>query len=121
MFIDFRVDSGTPDGGLVFWEYILDMLDSLLTGNDGSYMDLGGMAFGKHCLIAQFHAASGSQHRVGDNQSLIVDAGRSDIFYMYIKFQCVLILAVGRHKCVLGFVEVAQETLMERQTCTQEC
>ena len=49
-------------------------------------VDFGRVTFGQHCLIAQFHTAACCQHRVGDDQRFVVNTGRSDIFYMYIKF-----------------------------------
>ena len=86
VFIDFGVDSSTPDRCLIFGEYIYNMIDSLLAGDDGSNVDFGRVTFGQHCLIAQFHTAACCQHRVGDDQRFVVNTGRSDIFYMYIKF-----------------------------------
>ena len=83
------------------------MIDCMLAGNDRSYVNFGGMAFGKHGLITQFHTAACSQHRIGDNQRFVVNAGRSDIFYMYIKFQGIFIFSIGGHKCIFCSVEIA--------------
>jgi len=67
MFVDFRINSGTPDNSLVFGEYIFDMFDGLLAGDNGSYMNLGWVTFGQHCLITEFHATTRCQHGICDD------------------------------------------------------
>lgn len=86
MFVDFRIDGSAPDCRLVFRKYILYMIDSLLAGDNRSNMNFGRVAFGQHCLVTKFHTPSCCQHRVGDNQRFVINAGRSDIFYVYIEF-----------------------------------
>lgn len=86
MFVEFGIDGSAPDCRLVFRKYILYMIDSLLAGDNRSNMNFGRVSFRQHCLVTKFHTPSCCQHRVGDNQRFVINAGRSDIFYVYIEF-----------------------------------
>ncbi len=81
------------------------MIDSLLAGDNRSNMNFGRVSFRQHCLVTKFHTPSCCQHRVGDNQRFVINAGRSDIFYVYIEFLRIFIFAVSGNKRILRPVE----------------
>lgn len=86
MFVEFGIDGCAPDCCLVFRKYILYMIDSLLAGDNRSNMNFSRVSFRQHCLVTKFHTPPSCQHRIGDNQRFVINAGRSDIFYVYIEF-----------------------------------
>ena len=74
------------------------MIDSLLAGDNRSNMNFGRVAFGQHCLVTKFHTPSCCQHRVGDNQRFVINAGRSDIFYENLEK---LVTTVGKQRLTM--------------------
>ena len=95
-------------------------LDGLGSGHNTCHMNVGGMAFGHQRLIGQFHRRAGGEHRVNNNQRLVIKARTGDILNVNHKVIGLgEVFPVSRHKGVLSTVKAIQEALVERQTGTQ--
>ena len=115
------VDGSTPDGSLILRESLLDVLDALWRSQDAGYMDVLRGSLGKERLHAHLHADTGGKHRVGDDERLAGKVGSSQILDMnpHLGMLLVGIFAIGTHESIAGVVEDIEETLMERQTGTE--
>ena len=119
MFVEQRVDGCTPERHIVgILERVTDIIDAFLRGNHTAEVNLGRTAFGAESLIAQFHASAGSKHRVGDDECLTRQVGRSHVFNAdaHILTFLVAIITIGRDKGVASLIENIEKTLVERQS-----
>ena len=79
------------------------------------------MPLGDECLIGQFHRRTRGEHGVDDNQRLVVEARAGDVLNVHHKVVGLgEVLAIGAHKGIVGAIEVTQESLVERQSGTQD-
>ena len=69
------IDTCAPDGGLVVWERILDVLDALWGSQDACHMDVLRIALGEECLHAHLHADASGEHGVCDDEGLAGKVG----------------------------------------------
>ena len=70
MLVQSLVDRGALDGGLVVWEGLPDVLDSLWRSQYASHVDVLRSALGEDGLQAHLHADARGEHRVGDDERL---------------------------------------------------
>ena len=124
MGIEFWVYSCTPEGDVIaVSEDLLKMLHTLTGSDDANEMGAGGQAASDECLVSQFHALAGGQHRIDEQQGAAVQVGGCDVLDMYIHLAALLILviAVGGDKGVVSPVEDIQEACVKRQSGTEYC
>ena len=122
MLVQSLIDGCTPDGSLVFREGLLDVLDALWSGKHAGYMDVLRGSLGKERLHTHLHADTGGKHRVSDDERLAGKVWSSQILDMnpHLGMLLVGIFTIGTHESISGVVEDIEETLMERQTGTED-
>src|SRR3712207_2542235 len=122
MLIQSRVDGGTPHRCLILWEGGLYMVDAFRGGYNARHVYALRRALGKESLVTQLHAAACGQHRVGNDEALLVDARRCQILHVYAHLVVLLIgiFAIGTHEGVSGMVEDVEEAVVEGQAGTED-
>ena len=85
-------------------------------------MDAARRTFGKKRPETQFHAATRGQHRVGDDKRLILNVGSGQVLYMnaHLVVRLILIFTISRHEGVGRMVKHVEESLVKRQTGTED-
>ena len=122
LFVQSLVDRSAPDGGLILWEGLLYVLDTFWRSEDASHVDVLRGALGKKRLHAHFHADAGGKHRVGDDERLVGEVWGSQILNVNTNLGMFLvgIFAISTNEGIARMVEDVQETLVERQTGTED-
>ena len=113
--IESLINGGAPDRGAVGGECFLDMLYALGCCQYAGYLDAARHTFLYECFVAQFHASASGKHRVGDDECLVLQRGRGEIFHMdaYLGVRLISVSTVGTHKGIVGMVEDIEEALVE--------
>ena len=122
MLVQSLVDGSAPDGGLFFWEGVLDVLNAFWGSKDTCHVDMFRVTLGDEGLHTHLHADAGSEHWVGDDECLVCQVWRSKIFDVDTDLGMLLvgIFAVSTHKGIARVVEDIEKTLMERKTGTED-
>ena len=111
---------GSHPQGRVVGEMLFHIIDGLPTGNDRSHMHALGGTLGKQCLVRQLHGTTGGQHGVGDDEYLAIETRRGNILDEDVEIEFVLVFTIRRYKSIFGIVETTEESLMERETGSQD-
>ena len=72
-------------------------------------------------LVCQHERCTRSQHRINQNQGLTLKIAIRDILHLNLKGAIFRALAISRDKGTMRIIKVIQKTLMQRQSCTQNC
>ena len=122
MFVQSLVDRSAPDSGLILWEGLLYVLDTFGRSEDASHVDVLRGALGKERLHTHLHADAGGKHRVGDDERLVGEVWGSQILNVNTNLGMFLvgIFALSTNEGIARMVEDVQETLVERQTGTED-
>ena len=97
------------------------MLYTLRRGYDARHVYALRRTVGEESLVAQLHRAARCEHRVGYDERLAVEARRGEVLhvYAYLGVAVVLVFAVRADEGVACVVEHVQETVVERQSGTE--
>ena len=96
------------------------IVHGLLAGYYAGYMDMFRIAFGQQRFVCQFHGATCGQHGIGYDEDFVCDVRRCYVFDVDVEIQAVLILPIGGYKGIFTIVEIVEEAVMERQSCSKD-
>src|SRR5690606_209930 len=97
-----------------------DMLHAFFTGNrtyDVQMLDFIGC---KQVAANKYHTPAGGQHRVRHNHRSPVQVWGALVLFVYFELATFLCFPIGRNKGIVGSVEDIKQSLMQRQTRTDD-
>jgi hypothetical protein len=101
-------------------QVLLQIGDAFGSRNHNGDVDFFGLSFLKQFIEHRDHRLSRCEHRIDQQQILVFDIRHRLVFDTNLKrIIVVVVVTVGRHKSVLGIVEIIQKTQMQRQARAQ--
>ena len=108
LLVEFVVDVASPEGDVIGWEFLVEILDGLIGGDYAGEVYVLRLSLGEQSLLGQLHRPARGEHGVDEEQHLVGDTWRGHVIDIDAELVGVgYELAIGAHESVLGMVEVA--------------